>query len=85
MFWCKRPEVKTSIYSFATLSSNDHQKIIERIKNVDGYLSSEFDFKERAITISYNSSHCRYMNFEKELENIGFLNIKNYGKAIHEN
>ena len=85
MFWCKRPEIQTSIYLFSTLSSNDHQKITERLKDIDGYLSSEFDFKEKTITISYNSSHCRYMNFQKELENIGFINIKNSRKAIYEN
>lgn len=72
MFWCARPEIKTSTYFIPSLQEGE--EIEKYIKHIDGYQSLSIEYNKKLAHISYSTSQCRYMNFARELEKSGYDN-----------
>lgn len=73
MFWCFREEVVSSDYHIPDMTTPAIATYIQnQMKGVPGFESSRCDLSGRTLTISYQSSVTRKMNFEESIAIIGF-------------
>jgi len=73
MFWCYRDEVVSSDYHVPEMTDPTKAAYIQnRLKGVPGFVNSRCDLENRTLTISYQSSIIRKMNFEEAIALLGF-------------
>ena len=73
MFWCFRDEVVSSDYHVPEMKTPTAATFLQnRIKSIPGYVSSRSDLQKQILTVSYESSTIRKMNFEEAIALSGF-------------
>ena len=73
MFWCFRKEQVSDRYHVPDMKSPEAATYIRgRMKAVPGYVDSTVDLAANTITITYNSSTVRKMNFEEAIALAGY-------------
>jgi outer membrane biogenesis lipoprotein LolB len=73
MFWCYREEVVSDDFHIPDMSTPAHAAYIQnRLKVIPGFVRSQWDQQGRTLTISYQSSTIRKMNFEEAIAMLGF-------------
>lgn len=73
MFWCFRKEVVSADYHIPDMKTSAAASYIQnRLKAVPGYVSSSVDLPAQTITVKYQSSTIRKMNFEEAIALAGF-------------
>ncbi len=73
MFWCFRQEIQSASFHIAKLNTTAQAAYIQnRLKAVPGYVDSSLDLENRTITVRYQSTDIRKMNFEEAIALSGF-------------
>lgn len=73
MFWCYRKEKVSDVYHIPSMKTQEAATYLRgRIKSVPGYVNSTVDLQANTMTITYNSSTVRKMNFEEAIALAGF-------------
>lgn len=73
MFWCYRDEVVSSDYTVPEMTTAAAATYLQnRMKTVHGYVSSRCDLDKHILSVSYESSAVRKMNFEEAIALSGF-------------
>ncbi|QBG46658.1 heavy-metal-associated domain-containing protein [Verrucomicrobia bacterium S94] len=73
MFWCFRKEIVSADYHIPDMKTSAAAAYIQnRLKAIPGYVSSSVDLPARTMTVKYQSSTIRKMNFEEAIARAGF-------------
>ena len=73
MFWCFRKEQVSDVYHIPEMKTQEAATYLRsRIKGVVGYVDSTVDLQANTMSITYNSSTIRKMNFEEAIAQAGF-------------
>ena len=73
MFWCFRKEQVSDAYRIPDMKSQEAATYLRgRMKTIPGYVDSTVDLAANTMTITYNSSTVRKMNFEETIALSGF-------------
>jgi len=73
MFWCFRKEIVSADYHVPQMTTPQSAAYIQsHLKAVPGYESSTYDLATTTLTVSYQSSTVRKMNFEEAIALSGF-------------
>ncbi len=73
MFWCFREEIVSADYHVPDMTTPAIATFIQnRLKQVPGYDDSTCNLQDRMLTVSYQSSMVRSMNFEEAIALAGF-------------
>ena len=73
MFWCFRKEQVSDVYHVPSMKSQEAATYLRgRMKTIPGYVDSKVDLQANTMTITYNSSTVRKMNFEEAIALSGF-------------
>jgi copper chaperone CopZ len=73
MLWCFRKEIVSSRYLIPKMTTPQAANLIRnRLKGIPGYVDSNVDFETSTLTVSYEGSVVRKMNFEEAIAQIGF-------------
>lgn len=73
MFWCYRNEIVSSTYHISDMTTPLAANFIQnKLKSIPGYVDSSYDLNARTLTVSYQSSTVRMMNFEEAIALAGF-------------
>lgn len=73
MFWCFRKEQVSDVYHIPAMKSQEAATYLRgRMKTIPGYVDSKVDLQASTMTVSYNSSTVRKMNFEEAIALSGF-------------
>ncbi|WP_372795329.1 heavy-metal-associated domain-containing protein [Pontiella sp.] len=73
MFWCFRKEIVSDDYHIPDMKTEAAASYIRnRLKQVPGYVNSNFDLAAQTCTVEYKSSSVRKMNFEEAIALAGF-------------
>ena len=73
MFWCFRKEIVSAEYHVPEMATTAAATYLQQAsRSVPGYESSSVDLENRTMTIRYNSSTIRKMNFEEAIALAGF-------------
>lgn len=73
MFWCFRKEIVSSEYHVPEMTSAEAATYLQNIiRSIPGYDSSSTDIETRTLTVNYQSSTIRKMNFEEAIALSGF-------------
>jgi hypothetical protein len=73
MFWCFRDEIVSADYHIPDMTTPAIATLLQnRLKTVPGYEHSECNLQNRMLTVSYQSSMVRSMNFEEAIALSGF-------------
>ena len=68
LFWCVRPEQVTKEIRVEGLTAQKKSLVENKLRQLDGFVSCTINNECNKMTIQYNSSATRYMNFERILE-----------------
>ena len=73
MFWCFRKEIVSSEYHVPEMATPAAAAYLQNVvRTLPGYDNSSSNLEDRTITISYQSSVVRKMNFEEAIALAGF-------------
>lgn len=73
MFWCFRKEVVSDDFTIPEMKTTAAATYIQnRLKTVPGYTDSTYNLANQTMTVSYQSSTVRKMNFEEAIALSGF-------------
>lgn len=73
MFWCFRKEQVSDVYHIPDMKTQQAATYLRgHLKTIPGYVDSTVNLPENTITVSYNSSSVRKMNFEEAIALAGF-------------
>lgn len=73
MFWCFRQENVSTDYHVPEMKTPAAASYLQnKMKGVPGYVSSDFDLATQTLTVEYQSSTVRKMNFEEAIALAGF-------------
>ncbi|MDZ8120458.1 heavy-metal-associated domain-containing protein [Pontiella agarivorans] len=73
MFWCFRKEIVSAAYHIPDMKTPAEASYIQnRLKSIPGYEGSTYDLSTQTMTIRYQSSTIRKMNFEEAIALAGF-------------
>lgn len=73
MFWCFRKEVVTAEYHIPELETSAGATYLQnRIKGIPGYVENSCNLATHTMTIHFQSSTVRKMNFEEAIAMAGF-------------
>ncbi len=73
MFWCFRKEIVSDDYIVSEMSKPATAAYLQnRMKTIPGYVDSTFNLQTHTLTIRYQSSTVRKMNFEEAIALSGF-------------
>ncbi len=73
LFWCFRQEIVESGYHIPDMATPAAAAYLQdRLKAVPGYEGSSYDLASRTMTVKYQGSTVRKMNFEEAIAQSGF-------------
>jgi hypothetical protein len=73
MFWCFRKEIVSDEYHVPDMVTAAAAAYLQQaVRAVPGYENSSADLETRMLTVSYQSSTARKMNFEEAIALAGF-------------
>ena len=73
MFWCFRKEIVSADYSIPDMNSPQIATYIQRhLKSIPGFVDSRVQMETHTLTVDYQSSVTRKMNFEEAIAQMGF-------------
>ncbi|MEI6892674.1 MAG: hypothetical protein V5783_10935 [Pontiella sp.] len=73
LFWCFRKEIVSTDYHVPKMKTPEIASYLQNhIKAIPGYVDSSFNLSTQTITIEYESSSVRKMNFEEGIALAGF-------------
>jgi copper chaperone CopZ len=73
MFWCFRQEIVSDDYHVPGMKNEAAAAYIrQNLKREPGYVKSEVDLASNTVTVFYQSSTSRKMNFENVIAKAGF-------------
>ena len=85
LFWCLRPEVITENIYFnnaelikSLKKDKSHTLLEEDLKKIEGFISLKWDIVNSSVSIKYESSQSRLMNYERIFQ-------KHNIKIVHKN
>lgn len=73
MFWCFRQENVSADYHVPEMKTPAAASyLLNKMRSVPGYVSSDYDLSSQILTVEYQSSAIRAMNFEEAIALAGF-------------
>ncbi|WP_372805960.1 hypothetical protein [Pontiella sp.] len=73
MFWCFRKEIVSDDFHVPEMKTEEAATYLQnRMRAVPGYDASSYDLEKNILTVSYQSSTVRKMNFEQAIALAGF-------------
>jgi len=73
MFWCFRKEIVSANYSIPEMNSPERATYIQGyLKAVPGFVDSRVELENHTLTVEYQSSVVRKINFEEAISQCGF-------------
>jgi len=74
MFWCFRKEIVSTDFYIPDMKKPAAASYIQnRLKNIPGYVQSDYNLSTQTMTVEYKSSTVRKMNFEEAIALSGFF------------
>ncbi len=73
MFWCFRPENVSAEFVVPKMATTEDATLLHnRFKAIPGFVESRFDLDNKTVTVKYQSSVIRSMNFEEAISLAGY-------------
>ena len=73
MFWCFRKEIVSDTFHVPDMKTDKAANYLQgKMKTVIGYVDSSYDLTDNTLTVEYQSSTVRKMNFQEAIALAGF-------------
>ena len=73
LFWCFRKEVVSEVFHVPEMTTAAAATYIQgKLRGIPGFVRSSCDLQARTLTVDYQSSAIRKMNFEEAIALAGF-------------